>query len=195
MKFNSVTGHLLEPLLALGLERLVKVTYGLAIESETGEWPGAAIRGFKHGIYRAHSACVGWISDHAASAAHPKLITSTLRQIEHDPIAELFLRHLEDYAFNGRFFNLDGLAGGKGEFSPSAAFWSSVDAATFDIAIRDLGAPPADDQWPPLQNGLLQTSLRRIRTFYFQAWVQGVCGPTAKQNAFSARGSAPQLYE
>lgn len=194
MKFSSVTGHLLEPLLALGLERLVKVTYGLAVESETGTWPGSDIKKFGHGIHRAHLACADWVKGHVVRATHPSLITSTLTQIELDPVAELILRHLEDYAFNGRFFNLDGLAGGGGEYSPSAEFWSRIDEAALAVGFRSPHTGLNDDQWSAMRNDLLRTSLRRIRTFYFQAWVQGVCGPTAKQNAFSIKGDSPQLY-
>ncbi len=173
--------------LASGAEKLLKLTYGLAVTDATGSWPSKAVmqNKYRHQISALDQECRAFIADRIDLAAAPGYIRTLLDRSASDPFLQPTLDALTRYAAQGRFHNLDVL----GDSPPSAAspqqLWEDMErhittlnpdllarlgdvAQDWDLSRRDLARP-------------IQRALIEWWELYWRAYMHGVFGPTGKQ--------------
>ncbi|MFI6833793.1 hypothetical protein ACIBG5_42240 [Kribbella sp. NPDC050241] len=103
--------------LAMGAEKLLKLSIGLLSWEMTGAWPSRAEMRDRlgHGIGEMHARTLNELGDRLAepniSGSAHKTIAALRQEVIDDPIVTFALRALSDYAKQGRFYNLDILAG------------------------------------------------------------------------------------
>jgi hypothetical protein len=175
-------------LLATGVEKLLKLTYGLMKETETGVWPTRqqmGSGGWGHDVARLDANCRTLIRSGASRAACPHYIIGLVDKLNADPYVNAWLATLTRYATAGRFFNLDHLADAQQPAPSPRQLW--------DELLREVAGSDREPT-PPIGSSLIDRDalvLRAIKRLthtvwlwwetYNRAWVQGICGSQAKR--------------
>jgi hypothetical protein len=191
-RFAASEAEPLFVLLATGVEKLLKLTYGLTLQADTGAWPSQEVmsarrNGWGHRVAELDAECRRLIRAGMGRAVHAPYVTSLFDELDADPYVVPWLEALQRYAVNGRFYNFDHLAD-AGQPAPSPRqLWDELynSVARSDPQFSQLlGKSQAD--WDVLvrrTTGRLADSLWRWWEAYYRAWIQGVCGPMAKQHS------------
>ena len=175
-------------LLATGTEKLLKLTFGLITQASTGAWPPQRVmstQGHGHKVAELDAACRQLIRAGADHATYRGYVTGLLDALDADPYVVPWLDALQRYATTGRFYNLDHLADAEQPKPSPRVLWdtlySEVARADPDHG-RLIGGSQTD--WETLvrrTTGRLADSLWLWWETYYRAWIQGACGPTARQ--------------
>lgn len=172
-------------LLALGAEKMLKLTIGLNRVEQSGTWPPKVeMIGLGHRIKeaerRARSALntepgtsVGWMGDLKS-------------QVDADPVLPQVLEALHRFGDRGRFYFLDYLGEAPQPGPAPSILWQQMTTA---IARRDgellaaIAGGATAAQGRAQVNAIIGGSLRRWWELYVTAWRTGVIGEQAKQFA------------
>lgn len=194
LRFIERDVHALTAVLATGVEKLLKLTYGLTAAHIDGEWPASKVRGFGHRVRDLHAECRALLLDRESSATNRGVVTAARAELDSDAWLAGVLGILQRYATTGRFYNLDYL-GQEPHVEPSPReLWHELDHETWAADPRVPSSPSEDDTFHANERrraDAWQTSLRRWRWYYYQCWVQNMCGPEARQYAHEIRGIEP----
>ena len=111
-------------LLATGTEKLLKLAFGLCRQEATGSWPsldemGPRKHGWGHRIADLDAECGQLVRAGAEGATYPHQVMQALEALYPDEYIGPWLTALQRYAQQGRFHNLDRLAGPDAELAPS----------------------------------------------------------------------------
>lgn len=189
MRFIDRDAHALTAVLASGAEKLLKLTLGFTLAHIEGAWPGDTIKGYGHRVSDLDADCRALLHDREPVATNPGVVSAARADVEHDAWLPGIMSILQGYAVKGRFYNLDYL-GQNPQPEPSPRDrWNQLDNETWEsdsTALTDDGM--TFDANERRRADAWQRSLRRWREFYYQCWVQNMCGPDARKYAFDVRG-------
>lgn len=171
--------------LAIGMEKVTKLTIGLAAVEEHGTWPNlGTMRGrYGHNVLDLDEACRDYISRNAHRAAAPPYIRQLMAKVGQDQRISLILNVMKRYGEFGRFYNLDALADTPQAEPPPRKLWDRVEQTVWeeDPAVRSkLGGPDFAEAREQI-NRQIAGSVEAWWELYFRAWVHGVVGPHARQ--------------
>jgi hypothetical protein len=98
--------------LATGAEKLLKLTVGMVAIEETGTWPNKKTMAerYRHAILALERHARAAITRRIDNSEAPGYIRELLSSIENDVVIGPVLEALDNYARQGRFYNLDMLA-------------------------------------------------------------------------------------
>jgi hypothetical protein len=190
--------HVLTPVLATGVEKLLKLTYGLLAAHESGSWPTSTEfrTRFGHKVHNLDVTCRQQLRGREGQAAARGVVSQAREALEADPWLSDLLGLLQSYADRGRFYNIDVLGDDTKATVSTTTLWNLMEQRRWNswksrLLSASTGVPGPDelamrrrDEW--------RKSIRRWRWFYYQCWVQGMCGPEARQCASEIRGPEPQ---
>jgi hypothetical protein len=192
VRFLDRDSHTVTAVLASGAEKMLKLTYGLLITHLEGTWPGKAIKGYSHRIGDLDIECRRVLLTREAMATNPGVVLEAREALDSDPWLPGILEIVHRYADAGRFFNLDFLNGVEHREPSPRELWQQLDYETWEASGALVPSSPRDDETFEVNERrraeAWQTSLRRWREFYYQCWVQNMCGPDARRYAFEIRG-------
>jgi len=162
--------------LAMGSERLVKLSYGLA----TDDWHGVRARG--HRLADLDDECRKIMRANAPTAYVHDLISG----VDADGLLADLLRLLQVYADQGRFYNLDMLRGLAVASDSPEMLWRDLRASLSQTyrhlyGVHDVRTDHGVAVIEAAHNAALRRSLYRWRELYYRAWINGACGPLAKR--------------
>jgi hypothetical protein len=176
--------------LAMGAEKLLKLSIGLLSWEVSGAWPSRSEMRDRlgHGIGEMHARTLNELGTRLAdpsTAGNDGGSISTLRQkVIDDPIVTFTLRALSDYAKQGRFYNLDLLAGVEQPAPSPGDRWNQLEKDIVDLtpaAVAMIGT----DRWAierqSLINNKIAESLLRWWRMHQGAWHTGALGYQAQQ--------------
>jgi hypothetical protein len=175
--------------LAMGTEKLLKLSIGLLSWETTGAWPSQSeMRNrLRHGIGTMHARTLNELGHRlsdprTAGSAH--IAISALRQeVVDDPILTFALMALSDYAQQGRFYNLDILAGAEPLAASPSDRWNQLEkdilALNPTIAAR-IGTDSWNAEGQPLINNQIADSLLRWWRLHQRSWNTGALGRQAQ---------------
>jgi hypothetical protein len=133
-RFWETTRDPILTMLSIGVEKLLKMSLGLAHVSEQGEWPPLKMfrDTWRHDIVSMHDDLMKTIRRRLPEATNSAYVASQLDEIEADPVLPVLMAALSRYGQSGRFYHLDELA-----LSPQAGedpgdMWSEAE----NVAIR-----------------------------------------------------------
>lgn len=172
-------------LLAIGVEKMLKMTLGIVEIEEGGSWPTRRTHDLVSLDHEASEA----IDRRCRLSTAPGHIADLLVRTRQDPTLSALLGTLTRFAKQGRFYNLDDLAlDPQNEPSP-AQLWEELLGDILDdhtALTARLGSP--DELQARLElNGLVATSLDVWWELYVRAWMTGVLGDDAKALAACLR--------
>lgn len=180
-------------LLATGVEKLLKLTYGLTVQADTGAWPAQEVMstkkrgGWGHRVADLDAECRKLLRTSASRATYPHYVTGRIDELDADPYVVPWLNALQRYGVNGRFYNLDHLADAAQREPSPRELWDDLynSVAFADPEIDSLIGVSSDhyDALVRRTTGRLAGSLWLWWETYYRAWIQGACGPMAKQHS------------
>lgn len=173
---------------SIGVEKMLKVTLGLAALSRGERWPNG--RSFGHNLVQMNDRLLAHLTKWQESAPPSPWLAGLLRRVRHDPVWPPLLVVLDTYARSGRFVYLDRLAEVTEPPAEPRPLWDDVEMATLttrpDLKARLYGASPL----PPVAEfnaGLLEmnrTITRSLTCWWFtvtRVGVFGAYGPQSRQ--------------
>jgi hypothetical protein len=176
-------------LLALGAEKMLKLTIGLARLSRSQPWPG---RNYMHRL--GHKIV---IADKRARrmldlrcGTVPGHMQERAAKIDSDNVIALALPALERFADQGRFYFLDSLGEDPQTEAAPHSLWTSMveDVMLANPQLRPMSGESASlDMSRSQVNLVIVASLRDWWEFYRVAWMTGVNGPLAKELSSAIR--------
>lgn len=184
LRYISRDSHVLTALLAPGVEKLLKLTYGYMRMHDNDAWPGAEIHGYRHRIADMDAECRRLIEPRIEAAIHPKIVQRAAAVVDQDPFIRPLLGLLQAYGQGGRFSNLDTLAARATADATPRELWQELDY----LVMETLGFDLDPDVFDARRSERLRRSLRQWRFLYHQVWVQDVIGPRGRQYAFEMGG-------
>lgn len=161
-------------LLALGMERLGKLTYGIATGNATMRWT--------HNLVDLDRECRRLMRDQARTS----FVVDLLDDLDRDPFLDDLLVALDEYANGGRYYFQDLIRGdpakyGRSPYERWTALIGSVLRLRPDLtSVYDLNDPNEVPRREREQNEELRRTLFRWRRTYYYAWMNGACGETAR---------------
>ena len=188
--------------LATGSEKLLKLSIGLLAVTETGGWPGLGdMQRRGHGILAMHVETLNdlrrRLRDPMTSGTAALALTTLRQEVIDNPVLTLTLRCLSAYATEGRFHNLDRLAGADGIGSSPKQRWEELESVILtenDELRHTLGTRAFDTVGRPGLNRVIGTSVVRWWRLHLHSWNTGVLGPTAQQWSSHLIHNVPAEY-
>lgn len=169
--------------LALGSEKLLKLTYGVSQQARGLAWPSVPVmRKFGHSVWELDTAGRSAVLRSAHLATHQPVVDGWIARVESNLWIDQFLRILSDYGAGGRFHYLDRLAGKDVDLeSAPSAQWIALESAVLE------GADFSEDfdKLTKMMRIRLDEAFRDWWTMYSRAWVHGVFGEDAKGHGFT----------
>lgn len=178
--------HALTAVLATGVEKLLKLTYGFTVTAQQGSWPGATIRNYGHRVADLDKECRRLLRSRLEYATSSKYVTQLLDDVDNDSLIEPMLNLLQRYATTGRFYNLDHLGDApQPEPSPQTHWESLSNSIGMPEQLVDGQLSIAElDEYDKYRQSFLRQSLWKWQELYWRSWIHGVCGPEAKRYGF-----------
>jgi hypothetical protein len=188
-RYVSLDADPLLACLAIGVEKVTKLTLGLASIEETGRWPDkSTMKGlFGHRVATLDRHCRDYVRDHLDRVPSAPYIRRLLASVETDDLLALVMTVLDRYGTQGRFYNLDALAETPQLEPAPRELWEDVERAVWkgnDGRLAKPGGPRFNEARLEINNRIAD-SIDGWWELYFRAWINGVMGPHARQ--WSAR--------
>lgn len=165
-------------LLSIGIEKLYKLTLGIASLDTKQSWPTKAqMKGYGHDLTDMHSSVMAELSQR--TAASTEYVRGLLAEVEADAVVTPLIATLGRYGQSGRFYHLDRLGDTPQPWESPSDHWQRIeDAAVQD---RHVGAAYRAAMTDPSNNALwdhLHTSInQRIADTVERLWrMIAVCG-------------------
>jgi hypothetical protein len=176
-------------LLALGAEKMLKLTVGLAALDQSGSWPTKAeMQAIGHRVLAADVKARATLRMHQGTA--PGHLASLRAEVDADPVLPLILEALDHFGDAGRFYFLDYLGEKPQTRSAPQVLWQGMTDA---VLAGDPQMRKAISSFATHKDGRIQLSaaivgsLTRWWEMYVAAWRTGVIGESAKQIAPEAK--------
>ena len=163
-----------------GAEKLLKLTIGLSRLSHGREWPTKEEmrRKYGHDLVALNNAVVEIIeSDKARSTVEPYLMR-LCASTKDDKTLSALLTALSRYAVNGRFYNLDHLAG---QAQPEPSPRQLLEAVHRSILSTDHSLLADLDHLVPRLNAVISVSMAGWCELIIRAWITGICGEDVRK--------------
>lgn len=174
--------------LAVGIERMAKLSIGMSALDETGTWRSP----HGHAVAELCERLDGLLDERLSKAASPVYISSLLKGVRGDLALPLIIATMDAWAATtGRYGVLDRL-NGKAFAGPSPEeLWQEAEQAAMTPTI--LAALPAPDGSGVVAlREELAGSLLRWWFLIYRAWAHGVFGPHGRQMSSELDPKRPQ---
>ncbi|GAB3832548.1 hypothetical protein ACFPIJ_36350 [Dactylosporangium cerinum] len=173
-------------LLALGAEKMLKLTIGLASRDQGAAWPSKdhMRRNIGHRVLKADQVARPLLDTHSGTA--PGMLADLKQQVNHDPVVPQALRALDRFGDAGRFYFLDTLASANQLQDAPQTLWAEMTAAIAEgnsDLLADLASPDRYSHGRRQLNDTVTSALTRWWHLYATAWRTGAIGDEAKQYA------------
>ncbi|MFY1659315.1 hypothetical protein [Micromonospora sp. WMMD1274] len=176
--FIETTRDPIMTMLSIGVEKLYKLTLGLAALDHDHKWPSAAeTKAWRHRLVAMHEAVLTEL--HSRTVDKSLYVCELVAEVEADPVVPPLVEALDTYGRMGRFYYLDQLGGCPQPWMSPDAAWQQIQsaaladpavAATYSDATVDIGNNEAWDRFIGALN-------ERIATAIEQVWIMiAVCG-------------------
>jgi len=185
MTLTASDRHIFDALVAPGLERLFKISFGFVVNEDSGSWPAPQIKAFNHRLIETHESNIELFRNNLHRATNAKVVNRAIAAVEGDPLASTMLRRAQEYACNSRYDNFSALGGAAVSAVPSSIVFDEAHAA----AVKEVGYDVDDVE--ARRNALIRESLARIRAMYFYGWAQGIGGDLGRQHSSTVIGFRP----
>lgn len=184
--------------LSLGMEKVLKLSVGLDAVHRSGAWPPRQTmrETYGHRIGKLDQVARKVIRDHLHEAAAPPYVQEALDACDSDQLASKLVEAMARYATDGRFHNLDHLAGGSpGEGTP-LNLWMEIQHVVLSspAAMAELTAElEGPFRWPRTVVNAVDRSVRGWLEMYRRAWVHGLFGQAGREVSvqFNVLGRPP----
>lgn len=136
--FIETTRDPIFTMLSIGVEKLYKLTLGLAALDRDGKWPTKAemmVSGHKLGEMHP----IVFAELRARTANKSEYVRGLLAQVEADPVIPPTIAALDAYGRSGRFYHLDLLGDAPQSWESPDAYWQKIETA----ALADPGVGAA----------------------------------------------------
>ncbi len=175
--FVDTTRDPILTMLSIGLEKLYKLTLGLIALDHDHRWPTKAqMQDQGHRLNKMHQAVMDELQ--ARTSDRSEYVRGLLAEIEDDPVVSPFVRALDMYGRQGRFYYLDHLGDSLQPLSPDEV-WQDIEnaastdpgvAALYQQAMRDVRNNEAWEQATRALRDRIAAALERV-------WIAiAVCG-------------------
>jgi hypothetical protein len=185
--FIDTTRDPILTMLSIGVEKLYKLTLGLAALDREGKWPTKTeMQKRSHQLVPMHKEV--WDELRTRTASKSQYVRGLLYEVDADPVVVPVIAALDMYGQRGRFYYLDQLGEHLQPGSPDDAWQHIEQAALTDPAVaalyeRAIGDVRDKDAWERFIRALHE----RIATAVERVWVTvAVCG---RNHALGATGS------
>lgn len=176
--FLDTTRDPILTMLSIGVEKLYKLTLGLASLDTRQSWPTKAqMKGFGHDLAEMHSSVMAELSQR--TAASTEYVRGLLAEVEADAVVIPLIATLGRYGQSGRFYHLDRLGDTPQPWESPSAYWQRMEdavvqdrhiAAAYTAAMED---PSNNALWDHLYTAINQ----RIADTVERLWTMiAVCG-------------------
>jgi hypothetical protein len=171
---------------SIGVEKLMKLTLGLAALDSTGTWlTKRDMKALGHGVINADVKVRAVLRSAVGRATHPTLVAPLLDAVDADEYWPLLLAALDRYGNAGRFHHLDFLAENKaGRWESPTDYWKALERAmTADHPRLASGLTSATgyDAARRELNEHIAGTLNRWSEMVYRFWLQGAIGDRARQ--------------
>lgn len=130
--FLETTRDPILTLLSIGVEKLYKLTLGLASLDTSQSWPTIdQMKGFGHNLADMHSSIMAELS--ARTASSTEYVRSLVAEVEADPVVIPLIATLGRYGRSGRFYHLDRLGDAPQPWDSPGEYWQRME----DAVIQD----------------------------------------------------------
>lgn len=178
-RFGALDADPLLSCLALGMEKMAKLTIGLIFLDETGHWGGF---GNSHDVADLDSRAQAALRRRLALANSRPHLERLMAEVSSDPVVTGVVSTVSNFGMKGRYFNLDSLKGPVDRVNPKD-LWDDVQAVIIDkdpSLLRRLATAEAEAARRDM-NELIAVSVERWWAFYARCWQAGVVGDIARQ--------------
>jgi hypothetical protein len=172
--------------LATGAEKLLKLTIGMVAIEETGSWPDKKTMAerYRHAILALDRYARAAIMRRIDKSGAPGYIRELLSSVENDVVIGPVLEALDNYARQGRFYNLDMLADVPQVDPSPSELWHDGMETKILLADTSLLEEIADPKKYPAGrerlNRRIVASIEGWWELYYRAWLTGVVGSLAQ---------------
>ncbi|MBX7442920.1 MULTISPECIES: hypothetical protein [unclassified Arthrobacter] len=166
--------------LALGSEKLLKLTYGVSQQAQGHSWPTKTeMREYGHNIWKLDTMGRSLVLQRAHLAADQLVVAEWVERVQTNPWIDQLLDILSEYGSRGRFHYLDRLA------NPSIDPKSEPSEQWKRLAVEVLKGDDHSEHSEVLTRKIterLDEAFRDWWTMYTRAWVFGVFGGGTTRN-------------
>lgn len=183
MRYSTIGLPAVFSCLALGSEKLLKLTYGVSQQDQGLGWPSIdKMRKFGHNIDRLDERGRSMVRQRAPLATHQPDVDVWIERVDSNLWIDQFLKILSDYGTRGRFHHLDRLAEPDRDHD-SAPFeqWRGLESAV----LKDADLTEDIDELTRRMRERVDQAFRDWWTMYSRAWEQGVFGVGAINHGYT----------
>lgn len=171
--------------LAQAMEKVAKLTIGLAEQDACGVWPGLAAM-WGHDISQLDARARALLRDSMRRTSPTPYVRGLLDDVDRDAWIDQVLTAVTRYAEQGRFFNLDSLGDRPQTEASPVALWAKLEMAIAKADPALVDGLTSDAVLTSL-NATIEESLRRWWELYWRTWANGVIGDEARRVGFQLR--------
>lgn len=171
-------------LLAIGSEKMLKTTVGLASLDSGQPWPSRRrMRDFGHDLNALNAAAIEHYEKNLGLSTAPGYIRELLHDCRADKKLSALLDMLSAWGLQARFHRLDELAGSPQSGDSPQVMWEEVESRVLEAEpelLARLGDPDGYDGARGRVNAVLVESFTGWWHLHTRAWMTGVIGKDAK---------------
>lgn len=171
-------------LLAIGSEKMLKTTVGLASLDSGQPWPSRkAMREWGHDLNALNAAAIERYEENVGLSTAPGYVRELLDDCKADDKLSALLDMLSAWGLQARFHRLDELAGSPQPSNSPQAMWEELESRVLEAEpelVARLGDPHGYDGARRRVNGVLVQSFTGWWQLHTRAWMTGILGKDAK---------------
>lgn len=183
MKYSTIGLPAVFSCLALGSEKLLKLTYGVSQQAQGCGWPRISeMKRYGHNVWELDTKGRSLVLQSAHLATHQPVVDGWIKSVDSNPWIDQFLKILSNYGAGGRFHYLDRLAEqGTDRGSEPSEQWRALEVAV----LREADLSQDIDELTQKMRERVDEAFRDWWTMYTRAWVHGVFGVGAINHGYT----------
>lgn len=183
MRYTTIGLPAVFSCLALGSEKLLKLTFGVSQRAQGHSWPSVReMKAYAHDVWELDTMGRSLVLQRAHLATQKPVVDRWIESVDTNPWIDQFLKILSNYGAYGRFHYLDRLAGAKHDHANEPAEqWQGLIAEVLK------GEDLTDDLdiLMRMMRERVDEAFRDWWTMYTRAWVHGVFGRGAVNHGYT----------
>lgn len=177
--------------LAIGAEKMLKMTYGVIVTEESEAWPPVEVMRdrFRHQIVDLDEECRRRLRGRAQRETAPLRVNQLLDRAERDERLPVILKCLTEYARGGGFHHLDTLAADPPPRRSPQRMWEQLDnAVAYSHPRTEVEIGTTEEAFQRVRQRVNDQLYRTVfdwQFLYFHCWNVGVCGRDAQLHSIA----------
>lgn len=183
MRYSTIGLPAVFSCLALGSEKLLKLTYGVSQQAQGQAWPTIPeMKRYGHDVWQLDTKGRSSVLQRAHLASHQPDVDGWIARVGNNQWIDQFLKILSNYGAGGRFHHLDHLAGRDIDYA-RAPFeqWRGLESAM----LKGADFSGDTDELTRTMRERVDEAFRDWWTMYSRAWEQGVFGVGAINHGYT----------